>query len=139
MLRYLLLFLLLGCTKEIKWQPGYTTEELDSAIQSFETNFEVDVNFDVLLVKEFSIPQAPGTDGICYNSGWPRRVEILENQPGLELVVYHELGHCALNIGHYEGPMDIMNSKPSLAITWDFEHYVQQMLSNYKNNLYPFN
>lgn len=50
--------------------------------------------------------------GICYSSG---RIEINPNLqinlPNLRKVVFHELGHCVLNLGHSNDFNDLMYPK----------------------------
>ena len=141
-MKYLLiLVLLVGCsTKKQSFAPGRSSPLLEQYIQEFEDDFNIDVNFEVVFVPYFSANlNNPNIIGMCLSNGPFKRVEIIETKEfsrSLAAIVWHEIGHCALDISHYEKTYDIMNSKLTDSIIYYFDSYRQQMIENYENGVY---
>lgn len=135
----LVLFVLFAaCSKNQEFSPGYTTEALTSDVVEFEDTFDVDVHFEVAFVETLTQPQA-GAVSKCYKSGLFRRVEILESidPMRLKLAVFHELGHCQLNLAHFDTVKDIMNSNVRPGVAGNGMHiYIPKMLANFEEGNY---
>lgn len=62
----------------------------------------------------------------------------LKGRALMEVVMYHELGHCLLNLGHHEDETDIMN--PYVMTYYEFstkkEHYVSKMFARGKKVIF---
>lgn len=114
------LLFLCACGKSggsIAFVQGFTTTEMDAAVADFEDDFNVAVNFEVVYVDEFSQPHGQA-QAYCYTGG-TKRVEVLSevehnSEAYMKGIVYHELGHCALGLRHYDVDMDIMNTRPEM-------------------------
>lgn len=124
----------------IQWLEGIKTEKLDGYLADFEEDFATKVNFEVVIVDRFSDGQASSSRaGTCYRSGSFRRVEILQSAADhgyLRYALYHELGHCQLNLAHYEKTSDIMNAVANFDVIADFDFYIGQMAENYHSHVY---
>ncbi len=119
---------------------GYTNKLLKKHIASFEKDFGVDVNYKVIFVKNFQYEPSPTAIASCtvYNNGY-KVVQIsaeYEKSKSLLQIVYHELGHCSLNIKHYEDAFDIMNPRLSHLVDSQFKLFKKQMIYNWKNKIY---
>lgn len=129
-LKIALLIAATACGKKpISFQPGHSTPYIRSVVSSFEQDFGVKVDIEVVLVKRFS-NDVPGALGVCIGNGL--RVEILDDprfviQQDLEPIIYHELGHCVLGLEHYEKDIDIMNAYIEAEVHFDFDHYVEKL------------
>ncbi len=137
-----LLCLLLFCS--CGRQNGYSTAYLRQLIGNFEADFDQSVGYSILFVKQFSKPPAnPNQVGVCVvsdNIFIPRYIEILskiDGAPMLPVIVYHEMGHCSLNLKHYDKEIDIMNTYIRNEVILNFQFYKDKMISNYNNNVYP--
>ena len=137
-MKYLILMLLIGCGKSPN--KGYTTPQLQAIITEFEQDFDLNVDYPVVFVKTFSSPGVPNQIGVCIRNSFIRTVEILstyEESNLLSPIVYHELGHCSLDLDHHESGLDIMNSGLSYSLGNNFEFYRNLMINNYFDNIYP--
>lgn len=139
--KYLLILAgIFACSPSMHFNPGYSTPELRTQISNFEIDFHTQVKFDVLFVNELSQGALSGASGYCFKSEDFRRVEIrsiFDNPDSLYFnsVLYHELGHCALNLSHYESTIDIMNALIVIT-TKTFKQYQLIMIDNYFNGVY---
>lgn len=137
-MKYLILILLTACAGKSGggYVEGHSSPELEKYIAEFEDTFDVDVNFEVALVPSLSSGSA--NDGECIHPGAFRRVEIKEAKgKKLRLLVFHELGHCALGIDHWDEEFDVMNTRPNLLVWADIENLIPQMVENYEAGIYP--
>ena len=140
MFKYLILLLIIGCGKIPSIQKGYTTQRLQDIIGEFEQDFDLNVNYSVKFVKIFTNIPVKNQIGVCARNEYFNYVEILytyENNQLLDPIVYHELGHCSLNLGHYNSVKDIMNSSLTPQLGTNFIFYRDQMLINYFTFIYP--
>ncbi len=139
-MKYILLLILSACAPN--YTKGYTTEALNKLVISFENDFHVPVYFDVVFVKNFTNSNLSDKAAVCYRYGLFhefRKVEILETKQNINVlqpIVYHELGHCALNLAHYPILWDIMNPILSFQVENEFDIYKVQMINNYLNHVY---
>ena len=113
----LLIVLITGCGSEILNKKEIDPLVLDQTMGFVHRcQFEGICNYEYLrLVSvKFTDIETEGTLGTCtiYKNG-DRKI-ILDNSikgtAYLEIVVYHELAHCLLNLPHYEEELDIMNA-----------------------------
>lgn len=77
----------------------------------------VDISHENLIV-EFGIT---GYTGLTHKRGHQRVITIdhsitSESDPKIELVIFHEMGHALLGLGHIEGVDAIMNAHPRLSL-----------------------
>ena len=138
-MRYLLsilIFTLTTCAeKPNKKNVRFIDEGLMELVTSFEEDFGVHIGFEVRWVDTIH----SGFIGVCNVQGSYRQVLMLrsyKNSIYLNQMLYHELGHCALNLQHDDSERDIMNSSvtPDVNYYWDF--YVQQMIDKYLDSKY---
>lgn len=137
-MKYLILLLLISCGKAP--QQGYTTPRLQALIANFEQDFDLKVGYSVKFVKAFTNPPPPNQIGVCATHISFRYVELLstyETSFLLPPLVYHELGHCSLNLAHYDEVKDIMNTVLWPELGTNFEEYRQEMIFNWNNFIYP--
>lgn len=130
-----------GAGTSITWVKGYTTDELNSYIKEFEAKFNQKVKFEVLIVKKFSNYNSNNNaTGECIESDGVKRVEILDSVLGqdvlLRYVTFHELGHCQLNLKHYDVTDDIMNTHINFSVGANLDWYFNKMLTRYKEHVY---
>lgn len=140
-MKYLILFLLVSCgtnKNTMQLSQGYTTQELIDNVEEFEDAFNIDVNFEVVYVDQLSNSN-PNSAQCLSDGGSFRRVEIkstITKPSELSLRIYHELGHCALNISHYDDVVDIMNTYPLINPKQMDTIYIPQMIANYEGEVY---
>lgn len=138
-MKYLLLISgVFACSSNWHFTQGYTTPQLLATVKHFESDFKTTIRFEVVFTRPLSSMSTPGSSGFCYKSGSFRRVEIdsqYSNSIFQDSIVYHELGHCALDLNHYEINQDIMNAV-ILITTSTFEKYRITMIDNYFNGIY---
>lgn len=105
------------------------TPEVIEAVQQFEQICKVDVQAPILLVKQRALNAAMLTNGILGYTEDNKRVFISEEITGLQLkyLVWHELGHYQLHLGHTENPYDLMYGIDN---TPETETELVQMLEN---------
>lgn len=111
-------------------------EDLLPLVTQFEDDFGVHIWFEVIVVD--SLPH-PNWIGECIINGTYRKVMVLRGYVDtlyIEQIVYHELGHCALNIGHKDDIYDIMNSEVSNKVSTNMDFYIDQMLNFYYDGTY---
>ncbi len=79
-------------------------DEIDRYIHQFEQDFNLKVDFPVFFSDIMIEKEKPGTLAYCINSEEAQYVvlsEYFKNYPKfLKTIIYHELGHCALNLNH---------------------------------------
>lgn len=135
-MKYLILFIMLFSCSQPNHKLGHTTPRLLELIADFESDFDLKVDFPVLFVESFSESKPAGVAGFCrvtFNYRFVEMLSIYEKAPYLNALVYHELGHCALNLKHYEAETDIMNA---IFPTTNFPFYRQKMIDNFYNYVY---
>ncbi len=101
----------------IPYTVRFIEEDFVSVVEDFESMYGVQINYPVVYVD--SIPSPAGAIGICHKqNNVPVRVEILKSwvqnrkpnqiDAAMWLVLWHELGHCSLNLDHSLDSGDIM-------------------------------
>lgn len=154
----LLLLLLPGCTSCGTTPPPLTYKPIiDSRVEGYVTDFLTDLDSRHLLdgiVDEFmslrSItlgkPGIEGAIGVCYIGYTSRQIILDEGYVASELtwktLVYHELGHCLLNMDHYpsesktdiDTEVDIMNTQIPLLLDSEWEGLVNKFLDRYQES-----
>ena len=77
--------------------------------------------------------------GICILTPASRTIEIKASTMDddiLKAIVYHELGHCVLNLGHHDGDeLNIMNSMTSWGIYEDWDNRVETLFMRHLNRV----
>lgn len=138
-MKYLLLLLFIACSKgsSLSYSPAIHNPDIDSYVLNFENTFNIEINFEVTLVKTLSANNQEAA-AYCYKENGFKRVEILDSTPkyARKSYVFHELGHCALNLNHYDSDFDIMNSHPGYDVLHNPDKYIPKMLYNFDNNIY---
>jgi hypothetical protein len=114
------LLVLSSCNAKLQTtQTRSVDSRLESIVQSFETEFSVQVNYSITIEPGLGQNQL----GVCRVYGNNRQIILNEsfynannyNHYYIEFVVYHELAHCSLNLGHNTAvlengyPASIMN------------------------------
>ena len=139
---FLLLVFLFSCNKHTQKGRAFSTPELQKLVKAFEQDFSVTVTYPIYFIENFSsTPTGPIQVGVCVHGGFPlgRYVEIsaaYKDSIYLPNIVYHELGHCSLDIRHYTAVTDIMNPNISDAVTQMFDFYKERMRVNYSLGRY---
>lgn len=102
------LFLLAGCGQEKAKEPAIVDEALMEYIVRFESDIGVSAEGISVVFGELEEDMV----GVCQSwSNGTKKVTIdkeywdMETETQREELMFHELGHCAMNLGHDEGVM----------------------------------
>lgn len=114
-----LLTLVYGCGSENPFtSKDIRSEDLRAIYEEFMDKCRAadkcGIQNDRSLIIEYGDTGSGNVLGWCYRERFKaNRIVItprIKNSPLLEVVMYHELGHCVLGLGHYENGNDIMNA-----------------------------
>lgn len=119
--------------------------QVDPAFNAYVRDFEVKIGVGVNNVDiSFRKLNAP-TIGVCYSGGQFNQINIdpdfwaTMNESGREQLMYHELGHCVLGLGHNDelSTLDNMVVEGSIMNKYWFGHteYYEKYKENYKQAL----
>lgn len=129
---------------------GQTQYSVVVELENYVKQFELDYNIEVNLPVEFASLERP-TIGVCRTYGSYREILIdyefyNKNKTDyyvMHQLVYHELGHCVLGLGHNDTrdvngyPVSIMNSYAFGHFSYyemNINSYVTRLWSEYSNN-----
>jgi hypothetical protein len=147
----LLLFLglvtaLVGCGQENAKEPAI----VDEALVSYVVKFELDVGVSAGAIDVTFGDLDDDIVGMCYSWKDGRRKIVIdkqfwdiESETQREELMFHELGHCAMNLGHdeeisYMGRTSCPNSVMyPYAFEYCYERYRDYYVSELKNKTWP--
>lgn len=136
MLAMAIILVLSACGRKGQIDPAFSVY-----VRDFETKIGVSVNnVDI----KFGKLKAP-TIGVCYDGGQFNQIRIdpdfweTMDENGKEQLMYHELGHCVLGLGHNNelSTLDNMNVEGSIMNSYWFGNagYYAKYKENYKKAL----
>lgn len=152
-MKYLLaVFCLIGCgadTSDLKSYCAPCIDGVDKQVKPYVIAFEKTFGIKVSNIPIHFYTLDKTTAGICYVWAWRREIQIdpfkwvTYNKYTREELVFHELGHCVMNLGHIDDMVvigSVMIPKSIMAPNlfgsktyYEFhEYYIQQLKDMYK-------